>query len=237
MPGGCGEALGIHQQIRLPLCEDGAVLLPLEFCVWGCWARAFWLRGGRSWVCLQLMSSPAWLPRQSAPVPLWHSHGLGSQPALVFQVHYILQEVVIGGMVLETNMNEIVAQAEAQNKLEKAEVSGDAAARRWGLRWGQPGGLGAWGDVLRCRRGAVGGQNVCLCKGLVSSRPQCGWAASGGCLCGARGGGTSGVPPEDPASACARPRGGGSGSASPAVLRVWEHGEQPEHGYHRSCQG
>lgn len=31
-------------------------------------------------------------------------------------------------MVLETNMNEIVAQVEAQSKLEKAEVSGDAAA-------------------------------------------------------------------------------------------------------------
>ncbi|XP_009958926.1 PREDICTED: AP-3 complex subunit sigma-2-like, partial [Chlamydotis macqueenii] len=36
-------------------------------------------------------------------------------------VHHILQEVVIGGMVLETNMNEIVAQVEAQSKLEKAE--------------------------------------------------------------------------------------------------------------------
>lgn len=31
-------------------------------------------------------------------------------------------------MVLETNMNEIVAQVEAQSKLEKAEVNGDAAA-------------------------------------------------------------------------------------------------------------
>ncbi|XP_046780910.1 adaptor-related protein complex 3, sigma 2 subunit isoform X10 [Gallus gallus] len=47
-------------------------------------------------------------------------------------VHYILQEVVIGGMVLETNMNEIVAQAEAQSKLEKAEVSGSV----WGLERG-----------------------------------------------------------------------------------------------------
>ncbi|XP_009990824.1 PREDICTED: AP-3 complex subunit sigma-2-like, partial [Tauraco erythrolophus] len=44
------------------------------------------------------------------------------------KVHHILQEVVIGGMVLETNMNEIVAQVEAQGKLEKAEVSGNAAA-------------------------------------------------------------------------------------------------------------
>ncbi|PNI42818.1 C15orf38-AP3S2 isoform 3, partial [Pan troglodytes] len=34
------------------------------------------------------------------------------------KVHYILQEVVMGGMVLETNMNEIVAQIEAQNRLE-----------------------------------------------------------------------------------------------------------------------
>uniref|UniRef100_A0A672YT22 Adaptor related protein complex 3 subunit sigma 2 n=1 Tax=Sphaeramia orbicularis TaxID=375764 RepID=A0A672YT22_9TELE len=30
------------------------------------------------------------------------------------KVHYILQEVVMGGMVLETNMNEIVAQVEVQ---------------------------------------------------------------------------------------------------------------------------
>ncbi|XP_032050737.1 AP-3 complex subunit sigma-2 isoform X1 [Aythya fuligula] len=44
------------------------------------------------------------------------------------KVHYILQEMVIGGMVLETNMNEIVAQAEAQNKLEKAEQGGLSAA-------------------------------------------------------------------------------------------------------------
>lgn len=29
----------------------------------------------------------------------------------------------MGGMVLETNMNEIVAQIEAQNRLEKSEVS------------------------------------------------------------------------------------------------------------------
>ena len=28
----------------------------------------------------------------------------------------------MGGMVLETNMNEIVAQIEAQNRLEKSEV-------------------------------------------------------------------------------------------------------------------
>ncbi|KAB0406044.1 hypothetical protein E2I00_008466 [Balaenoptera physalus] len=36
------------------------------------------------------------------------------------KVHYVLQEVVMGGMVLEPNMNEIVAQTEAQNRLEKS---------------------------------------------------------------------------------------------------------------------
>lgn len=41
--------------------------------------------------------------------------------------------MVIGGMVLETNMNEIVAQVEAQGKLEKAEVSGDPVALPWQL--------------------------------------------------------------------------------------------------------
>lgn len=43
-------------------------------------------------------------------------------PFTVLQVHYILQEVVMGGMVLETNMNEIVAQVEVQNRMEKSEV-------------------------------------------------------------------------------------------------------------------
>ena len=41
----------------------------------------------------------------------------------VVQVHYILQEIVMGGMVLETNMSEILTHIEAQNKLEKSEVS------------------------------------------------------------------------------------------------------------------
>ncbi|KAK7801846.1 hypothetical protein U0070_023326 [Myodes glareolus] len=45
-------------------------------------------------------------------------------------VHYILQEVVMGGMVLETNMNEIVAQIEAQNRLEKSEGGLSAAPAR-----------------------------------------------------------------------------------------------------------
>ncbi|KAM6119285.1 AP-3 complex subunit sigma-2 isoform 4-T4 [Pterocles gutturalis] len=48
----------------------------------------------------------------------------------LIQVHHILQEVVIGGMVLETNMNEIVAQVEAQSKLEKAEGGLSAAPSR-----------------------------------------------------------------------------------------------------------
>ena len=39
------------------------------------------------------------------------------------QVHHILNELVMGGMVLETNMTEIMLRIEEQNKLEKEEVS------------------------------------------------------------------------------------------------------------------
>ena len=39
-----------------------------------------------------------------------------------FQVHYILAELVMGGMVLETNMTEIITRIEEQAKLEKQEV-------------------------------------------------------------------------------------------------------------------
>ena len=38
------------------------------------------------------------------------------------QVHFILNELVMGGMVLETNMTEILTRIEEQNKLEKEEV-------------------------------------------------------------------------------------------------------------------
>lgn len=42
---------------------------------------------------------------------------------LIFsQVHNILSEMVMGGMVLETNMNEIITQVDSQNKIEKSEV-------------------------------------------------------------------------------------------------------------------
>ena len=40
----------------------------------------------------------------------------------VDKVHNILAEMVMGGMVLESNMNEIVTQIDAQNKLEKSEA-------------------------------------------------------------------------------------------------------------------
>ncbi|RXG56040.1 AP-3 complex subunit sigma-1 [Armadillidium vulgare] len=39
----------------------------------------------------------------------------------VDKVHYILNELVMGGMVLETNMTEIITRIEDQNKLEKQE--------------------------------------------------------------------------------------------------------------------
>jgi len=41
---------------------------------------------------------------------------------LLFQVHYILNELVMGGMVLETNMTEIFTRIDEQNKLERQEV-------------------------------------------------------------------------------------------------------------------
>lgn len=41
----------------------------------------------------------------------------------VDKVHNILQETCMGGMVLETNMSEILTHVEAQNKMEKSESS------------------------------------------------------------------------------------------------------------------
>uniref|UniRef100_A0A671Y271 Adaptor related protein complex 3 subunit sigma 2 n=1 Tax=Sparus aurata TaxID=8175 RepID=A0A671Y271_SPAAU len=48
----------------------------------------------------------------------------------LIQVHYILQEVVMGGMVLETNMNEITTQVDVQNRMEKSEGGLSAAPAR-----------------------------------------------------------------------------------------------------------
>lgn len=39
-----------------------------------------------------------------------------------FQVSFILNEMVMGGLVLETNMSEIMTRIEEQNKIEKEEV-------------------------------------------------------------------------------------------------------------------
>lgn len=41
---------------------------------------------------------------------------------MIGQVHLILNELVMGGMVLETNMTEIMLRIEEQNKIEKEEV-------------------------------------------------------------------------------------------------------------------
>ncbi|XP_076345932.1 AP-3 complex subunit sigma-2 or isoform X2 [Tachypleus tridentatus] len=48
----------------------------------------------------------------------------------LIQVHYILNELVMGGMVLETNMTEIISRIEDQNKLEKQEAGLSAAPAR-----------------------------------------------------------------------------------------------------------
>lgn len=43
-------------------------------------------------------------------------------------VHHILNELVMGGMVLQTNMNEILARIEDQSKIQKAEAGMSASA-------------------------------------------------------------------------------------------------------------
>lgn len=48
----------------------------------------------------------------------------------VDKVHYILNELVMGGMVLETNMTEILTRIEDQTKLEKQEAGITAAPAR-----------------------------------------------------------------------------------------------------------
>ena len=47
----------------------------------------------------------------------------------VDRVHNILQELCMGGMVLETNMSEILTHVDAQTKLEKSETTATAAIR------------------------------------------------------------------------------------------------------------
>uniref|UniRef100_A0A8B9E7W2 Adaptor related protein complex 3 subunit sigma 2 n=1 Tax=Anser cygnoides TaxID=8845 RepID=A0A8B9E7W2_ANSCY len=100
------------------------------------------------------------------------------------KVHYILQEVVIGGMVLETNMNEIVAQVEAQSKLEKAEVSDSllsaASEPRGGLQLGREPfpagsgqGCGRWAACAACAACAVLQALGCVCwAGCAALRGQ-----------------------------------------------------------------
>uniref|UniRef100_A0A8C0FEB5 Adaptor related protein complex 3 subunit sigma 2 n=1 Tax=Bubo bubo TaxID=30461 RepID=A0A8C0FEB5_BUBBB len=89
------------------------------------------------------------------------------------KVHHILQEVVIGGMVLETNMNEIVAQVEAQSKLEKAEVSGNAAALPRGrlMRFSSTYGVSPVPPVSTCLSCGewAGGIPPLLCSGLLNA--------------------------------------------------------------------
>ncbi|VDN58963.1 unnamed protein product, partial [Dracunculus medinensis] len=48
----------------------------------------------------------------------------------VDKVHHILNELVMGGMVLETNMNEILLRVQEQEKLEKQEAGIAAAPAR-----------------------------------------------------------------------------------------------------------
>ena len=47
----------------------------------------------------------------------------------VDRVHNILQELCMGGMVLETNMSEILTHVDAQTKLEKSETTATTTIR------------------------------------------------------------------------------------------------------------
>ena len=58
------------------------------------------------------------------PSPLYACICRPADGASFLQVHYILNEIVMGGMVLETSMTEIITRTEEQNRLEKQEVSG-----------------------------------------------------------------------------------------------------------------
>lgn len=78
----------------------------------------------------------------------------------------------MGGMVLETNMNEIVAQIEAQNRLEKSEVSAPAGAVRE-PRGGRRNGCTCW-FVLLWNFGNV---RTSLLSSLSPSKPACGKAS------------------------------------------------------------
>jgi hypothetical protein len=51
-------------------------------------------------------------------------------PNKQLQVHHILSELVMGGMVLETNMNEILFRIGEQDKVEKQEAGIAAAPAR-----------------------------------------------------------------------------------------------------------
>ena len=47
----------------------------------------------------------------------------------VDKVHNILQEICLGGMVLETNMAEILTHVDAQSKVEKSEATATTTIR------------------------------------------------------------------------------------------------------------
>lgn len=113
-------------QTHLPtLCHSLLCLL--------CWFLREWIGHSRSDPSLrgnigQVLWKRLWtgsdLPRrQSESQLLLYDPKVRSQTLFLFQVHFILNEMVMGGMVLETNMAEILSRYEEQAKREKQEVS------------------------------------------------------------------------------------------------------------------
>lgn len=70
---------------------------------------------------------------------------------VMWQVHYVLDEIIMGGMVLETNINQILTAINDQNRLH-------AASNKVGLP--QAGGLNAHGRSRPGQGGGGGGSSI-----------------------------------------------------------------------------
>lgn len=98
----------------------------LRECLWA-WLN-FSCRQGRKyfWISFFLFNRTCLKYAYNIPFTLGNQKWVPlifSSSSCFSQVHNILAEMVMGGMVLETNMNEIITQVDAQNKMEKSEVS------------------------------------------------------------------------------------------------------------------
>lgn len=66
----------------------------------------------------------SYIATNSATCPLLYPLTVATPLSCCLQIHHIIDEMIMGGMVMETNMMEILTHVEAQDKLLKAEVGG-----------------------------------------------------------------------------------------------------------------